>query len=152
MHVKWSLAWQGLTVKAVSMPSRRATSFVIGGLRGSTATSGSCCSRLYFVMQILIRLQAETRRKSNAGQHSGFNHFAPLSLSLSLSPPPSPLQVDTHVHASSSMGQKHLLRFMKKKARTAGQEVVCEMGGERKTLNQVRRRQSDMRLKFSCED
>ena len=36
--------WQGLNVKAFLMPSRTASSFVIGGLRGSTASSGSCCS------------------------------------------------------------------------------------------------------------
>ena len=33
---------RGVIVKAVSMPSRTATSFAIGGLRGSTASSSSC--------------------------------------------------------------------------------------------------------------
>ena len=33
---------RGIIAKAVSMPSRTASSFVIGGLRGSTATCGSC--------------------------------------------------------------------------------------------------------------
>lgn len=34
-------------------------------------------------------------------------------------------KVDTHVHASSCMNQKHLLRFIKKKMKTAADEVVC---------------------------
>ena len=35
-------------MKAVSMPSRTATSFVIGGLRGSTASSDSCFGNVQF--------------------------------------------------------------------------------------------------------
>ena len=34
-------------------------------------------------------------------------------------------KVDTHVHGSSCMNQKHLLRFIKKKMKTAANEVVC---------------------------
>lgn len=34
-------------------------------------------------------------------------------------------KVDTHIHASSCMNQKHLLRFIKKKMKTEGNEVVC---------------------------
>ena len=34
-------------------------------------------------------------------------------------------QVDTHVHAASCMNQKHLLRFIKKKIKSFGNEEVC---------------------------
>ena len=36
------------------------------------------------------------------------------------------MKVDTHVHASSSMNQKHLLRFMKKMMKTSPEEIVCK--------------------------
>ncbi|KAK6010639.1 putative AMP deaminase, partial [Ostertagia ostertagi] len=36
------------------------------------------------------------------------------------------LHVDTHIHAASSMNQKHLLRFIKKKIRTEANTVVLE--------------------------
>ena len=39
-----------IIVKAVSMPSRTATLFVIGGLRGSTAGSGSSSRREFFFL------------------------------------------------------------------------------------------------------
>lgn len=35
-------------------------------------------------------------------------------------------KVDTHIHASSSMNQKHLLRYIKKKMRTDADVVVGE--------------------------
>ncbi|PIO54356.1 hypothetical protein TELCIR_24282, partial [Teladorsagia circumcincta] len=35
-------------------------------------------------------------------------------------------KVDTHIHAASSMNQKHLLRFIKKKIRTEANTVVLE--------------------------
>lgn len=38
----------------------------------------------------------------------------------------SELQVDTHIHAASSMNQKHLLRFIKKKIKTEKDTVVLE--------------------------
>ncbi|KRY31350.1 AMP deaminase 2 [Trichinella spiralis] len=46
-------------------------------------------------------------------------------------------KVDTHVHAASSMNQKHLLRFMKKKVRTEGNRVVLMRGDTPVTLEQV---------------
>jgi len=33
-------------------------------------------------------------------------------------------KVDTHIHAASSMNQKHMLRFIKKKLRTEGDAIV----------------------------
>lgn len=36
------------------------------------------------------------------------------------------MQVDTHIHAASSMNQKHLLRFIKKKMKTEKDTVVLE--------------------------
>lgn len=36
------------------------------------------------------------------------------------------IQVDTHIHAASSMTQKHLLRFIKKKMKTEADTVVME--------------------------
>lgn len=36
------------------------------------------------------------------------------------------MQVDTHIHAASSMNQKHLLRFIKKKMKTEESTVVLE--------------------------
>ncbi|KFD46831.1 hypothetical protein M513_12277 [Trichuris suis] len=46
-------------------------------------------------------------------------------------------KVDTHVHAASSMNQKHLLRFVKKKVRTEGDRVVCAVDNRHMTLNEV---------------
>uniref|UniRef100_A0A5S6R459 AMP deaminase n=1 Tax=Trichuris muris TaxID=70415 RepID=A0A5S6R459_TRIMR len=46
-------------------------------------------------------------------------------------------KVDTHVHAASSMNQKHLLRFVKKKVRTEGDRVVCVLDNRPLTLNEV---------------
>ena len=45
--------------------------------------------------------------------------------------------MDTHIHAASGMNQKHLLRFIKKKIKDNGNDVVCLDKGEPKTLNQV---------------
>lgn len=46
--------------------------------------------------------------------------------------------MDTHIHAASCMNQKHLLRFIKKKIRDSGNEVVClNKKGQELTLNQV---------------
>ena len=49
------------------------------------------------------------------------------------------LQVDTHVHAASCMGQKHLLRFIKKKMKVSSLEEVFvdPRSGEALTLQQV---------------
>ena len=47
-------------------------------------------------------------------------------------------KVDTHIHASSSMNQKHLLRFIKKKMKTSGDMVVLNDKIKGKmTLSQV---------------
>eukprot|EP00794_Sanderia_malayensis_P011005 gene11005-12168_t len=46
-------------------------------------------------------------------------------------------KVDTHVHAASCMNQKHLLRFIKKKANKHGGDFVTEEKGEQQTLHQV---------------
>lgn len=47
-------------------------------------------------------------------------------------------QVDTHIHAASCMNQKHLLRFIKKKIKDNGNEVVClDRNRQQMTLNQV---------------
>lgn len=46
-------------------------------------------------------------------------------------------KVDTHIHHSASMTQKHLLRFIKKKAKTEGDLVVIHRDGKYLTLNQV---------------
>ncbi|VDN89526.1 unnamed protein product [Brugia pahangi] len=45
--------------------------------------------------------------------------------------------VDTHIHAASSMNQKHLLRFIKKKMKTEKDTVVLERNGMKITLEQV---------------
>lgn len=48
------------------------------------------------------------------------------------------LKVDTHIHASSSMNQKHLLRFMKKMVKTNPDEHVCKNSeGEEMKLYEV---------------
>ena len=46
-------------------------------------------------------------------------------------------KVDGHVHHSSSMNQKHLLRFIKHKLRSEGEEVVIKRDGKDLTLRQV---------------
>ena len=46
-------------------------------------------------------------------------------------------KVDTHVHLSSCMNQKHLLRFIKSKLNTSGDEVVIFRDGKYLTLNEV---------------
>ncbi|CAG9534475.1 unnamed protein product [Cercopithifilaria johnstoni] len=46
-------------------------------------------------------------------------------------------KVDTHIHAASSMNQKHLLRFIKKKMKTEKDTVVLERNGMKITLEQV---------------
>ncbi|CAJ0566940.1 unnamed protein product, partial [Mesorhabditis spiculigera] len=43
-------------------------------------------------------------------------------------------KVDTHIHAASSMNQKHLLRFIKKKIKTDGKTIV---GGKPITMREV---------------
>lgn len=40
-------------------------------------------------------------------------------------------KVDTHIHAASSMNQKHLLRFIKKKMKTEADVVVHEQVNKR---------------------
>ena len=46
-------------------------------------------------------------------------------------------KVDGHVHHSSSMNQKHLLKFIKRKLRDCGDEVVIFRDDTELTLNQV---------------
>ncbi|KAI0269947.1 AMP deaminase [Gloeopeniophorella convolvens] len=46
-------------------------------------------------------------------------------------------KVDTHVHHSSSMNQKHLLRFIKSKMKRSPQDVVIFRDGAELTLEQV---------------
>ena len=47
-------------------------------------------------------------------------------------------KVDTHIHAASSMNQKHLLRFMKKKMKTSGDmDVYKTKEGRIMTLKEV---------------
>jgi AMP deaminase len=47
-------------------------------------------------------------------------------------------KVDTHIHAASSMNQKHLLRFMKKKMKTSGHmDVYKTKDGKINTLKEV---------------
>jgi AMP deaminase len=47
-------------------------------------------------------------------------------------------KVDTHIHAASSMNQKHLLRFMKKKMKTSGDmHVYKTKDGKIMTLKEV---------------
>ncbi|KAI0369372.1 AMP deaminase [Pilatotrama ljubarskyi] len=46
-------------------------------------------------------------------------------------------KVDTHVHHSSSMNQKHLLRFIKSKMKRSPQDVVIFRDGKELTLEQV---------------
>ncbi|KII90921.1 hypothetical protein PLICRDRAFT_697351 [Plicaturopsis crispa FD-325 SS-3] len=46
-------------------------------------------------------------------------------------------KVDTHVHHSSSMNQKHLLRFIKSKMKRSPQDVVMFRDGHEMTLEQV---------------
>ncbi|CAF3372205.1 unnamed protein product [Rotaria sp. Silwood1] len=47
-------------------------------------------------------------------------------------------KVDTHIHAASSMTQKHLLRFMKKKLKTSGEmQVYKRRDGKIITLQEV---------------
>ncbi|CAD6195609.1 unnamed protein product [Caenorhabditis auriculariae] len=46
-------------------------------------------------------------------------------------------KVDTHIHAASSMNQKHLLRFIKKKIKTEANTVVLEKDGKPVTMMQV---------------
>ncbi|MFH4980217.1 hypothetical protein AB6A40_006926 [Gnathostoma spinigerum] len=46
-------------------------------------------------------------------------------------------KVDTHIHAASSMNQKHLLRFIKKKMKTEKDTVVAVKNGKPITLAEV---------------
>ncbi|KAJ7575108.1 hypothetical protein C8J56DRAFT_1007804 [Mycena floridula] len=46
-------------------------------------------------------------------------------------------KVDTHVHHSSSMNEKHLLRFIKSKMKRSPQDVVIKRDGVELTLEQV---------------
>uniref|UniRef100_A0AC35TGL2 AMP deaminase n=1 Tax=Rhabditophanes sp. KR3021 TaxID=114890 RepID=A0AC35TGL2_9BILA len=46
-------------------------------------------------------------------------------------------KVDTHIHAASSMNQKHLLRFIKKKLKTEKDVVVLEKDGKKITMAEV---------------
>ncbi|KAF9054848.1 AMP deaminase [Panaeolus papilionaceus] len=46
-------------------------------------------------------------------------------------------KVDTHVHHSSSMNQKHLLRFIKSKMKRSPDDVVIFRDGQELTLSQV---------------
>eukprot|EP01119_Soliformovum_irregulare_P020318 TRINITY_DN6554_c0_g1_i2.p1 TRINITY_DN6554_c0_g1~~TRINITY_DN6554_c0_g1_i2.p1 ORF type:complete len:759 (-),score=193.06 TRINITY_DN6554_c0_g1_i2:147-2399(-) len=46
-------------------------------------------------------------------------------------------KVDTHIHHSSSMNQKHLLKFMKKTLRENGNDVVIHRDGADLTLSEV---------------
>ncbi|TKR80966.1 hypothetical protein L596_014929 [Steinernema carpocapsae] len=46
-------------------------------------------------------------------------------------------KVDTHIHAASSMNQKHLLRFIKKKMKTEADTVVLEKNGRKVTMHEV---------------
>ncbi|KAH8806598.1 AMP deaminase [Flagelloscypha sp. PMI_526] len=46
-------------------------------------------------------------------------------------------KVDTHVHHSSSMNQKHLLRFIKSKMKKSPKDVVIFRDGQELTLEQV---------------
>ncbi|KAI8049198.1 hypothetical protein BDF22DRAFT_699915 [Syncephalis plumigaleata] len=46
-------------------------------------------------------------------------------------------KVDTHVHHSSSMNQKHLLRFIKKKIKTSPEDVVIYRDDKYLTLSEV---------------
>ena len=47
-------------------------------------------------------------------------------------------KVDTHIHASSSMNQKHLLRFIKKALKTEADTFVClDKDKKPMTLRQV---------------
>ncbi|XP_065187419.1 AMP deaminase 2-like [Sycon ciliatum] len=46
-------------------------------------------------------------------------------------------KVDTHIHAASSMNQKHLLRFIKRKMRLSPDEIVCVQDGRGMSLREV---------------
>jgi AMP deaminase len=46
-------------------------------------------------------------------------------------------KVDTHIHLSSSMNQKHLLRFIKHKLKTSPDEKVIDRDGKTLTLKEV---------------
>ncbi|EFO91352.1 hypothetical protein CRE_11753 [Caenorhabditis remanei] len=46
-------------------------------------------------------------------------------------------KVDTHIHAASSMNQKHLLRFIKKKIKTEADVVVLDNNGTKVTMKEV---------------
>ncbi|VDM60447.1 unnamed protein product [Angiostrongylus costaricensis] len=46
-------------------------------------------------------------------------------------------KVDTHIHAASSMNQKHLLRFIKKKIKTEANTVVLEKDNQPITMKEV---------------
>lgn len=46
-------------------------------------------------------------------------------------------KVDTHIHHSAIMNSKHLLKFIKKKLKVEGNEVVLHRDGKYLTLQQV---------------
>merc|ERR1719329_1929866 len=46
-------------------------------------------------------------------------------------------KVDTHIHHSASMHAKHLLRFIKKKIKHKGADVVMKQGDNNLTLSEV---------------
>ena len=46
-------------------------------------------------------------------------------------------KVDTHIHAASSMNQKHLVRFIKKKLKKDGDTVVINRAGQKLTLKDI---------------
>uniref|UniRef100_A0A0N4ZU19 AMP deaminase n=1 Tax=Parastrongyloides trichosuri TaxID=131310 RepID=A0A0N4ZU19_PARTI len=49
-------------------------------------------------------------------------------------------KVDTHIHASSSMNQKHLLRFIKRKVKNDKNNTVLEKNGVKLTLGELFKR------------
>lgn len=49
-------------------------------------------------------------------------------------------KVDTHIHAASSMNQKHLLRFIKKKMKTEADTVVLQEVSRFREVSPVRLR------------
>uniref|UniRef100_A0A914GQH7 AMP deaminase n=1 Tax=Globodera rostochiensis TaxID=31243 RepID=A0A914GQH7_GLORO len=53
-------------------------------------------------------------------------------------------KVDTHIHAASSMNDKHLLRFIKKKISTNADNVVHEKNGRKMTMTELMREKTSV--------
>eukprot|EP00928_Gymnodinium_smaydae_P056803 TRINITY_DN4011_c1_g6_i1.p1 TRINITY_DN4011_c1_g6~~TRINITY_DN4011_c1_g6_i1.p1 ORF type:complete len:752 (+),score=141.80 TRINITY_DN4011_c1_g6_i1:64-2319(+) len=95
-------------------------------IRSNGPVSSFCQQRLEllktkFELYTMVSGDAESLEAMNTGHRDFYNVR----------------KVDTHIHHSAAMNAKHLLRFMKKKLKTAGSDVVGMKDGKPRTLKHV---------------